>query len=331
MRKYARLLSLIRLNLIVVTVFVIGLSSYVFVPFASASELEDAVSAIEENLTRVHNASGEQEEKAETPLIKLFVQYGTQIREVSFAQIDSMVLSFDGDYERTVPTESVFGKHILYNDDFTLVMAYMPIDSSLDSKDFGNIDKEILYSVSLSRGDKSITMSNSMHTQEIAFSTYSADRSMPNKTVNSIDELLTFFESEMDGIVPETLRSIGTPISNSQKIKNTIEYRSKEYTNCKVTDIVVNIETFSNPVQHIVLVYIEYGLNNSLDKTQEMIDIYSDDMAAYLAQMYDSLSEVCVFWTVPKYYDSNIAAKCSYNIHDEKAFIADKIGLLYQK
>ena len=316
---------------------VIALSLIVSCAFAAgetekknASALQEAVSAVEERFGRIQ---GESEEKysMEPCLINLFVEFGIQIREASFRQIDNAVSSFEGYCERTAPTSTEFGEHHLIDENgFELTMAYMPIDSSFDSKDFGNVDKEILYSVSLSRGDKSITMSNSMHTQEIAFLTYSADRSMPNKTVNSIDELLDFFKKEMDGVVPEALRNVGTPISISQRIKTAVEHRSKEYTECKVTDIVVSMETNSDPIRYIVSVYIEYGLNNSLDKTQEMVDIYSDDMAAYLAQTYDSLSEIYVFCTLPKYFENNMAAKCSYHIHDEQAFIADKIGLLYQ-
>ena len=296
------------------------------------ASLEEILSALEERQELTQKESAEKESNKESSLVNLFVEFGIQIREASFRQIDSAVSSFDGYCERTVPTNTEFGEHKLIDDNgFELTMAYMPIDSSFDSKDFGNIDKEMLYSVSLSHGDNSITMSNSMHTQEIEFSTYSADRSSPNKTVNSIDELLNFFENEMNGFVPESLRGVHLSPSMSQQIKTTIEYRSKEYTDCQVTDITVNIETNSDPIQHIVLVYCEYARNNSLDTTREMIDIYSDDIAAYLAQKHDSVSEVYVFWTVPKYYANNIAAKCSYNIHDAKAFIADKFGDLYQK
>ena len=259
------------------------------------------------------------------------MEFGCQIRDISYQQVDDAVMSFDGTCERTVPTNSVFGQHRLIDENgFELSMEYMPIDSSYDSNDFGNVEKEMLCSITLSCENKYIQMSNSMHTREVAYTTYSEDRAVQSKTVGSLAELVSFFEREMGGIVPGELRNIEAPENKSVKIKNTVEYRAKEYTNCALTDCVVNVTTGQEQNYHIVLVYIEYARNTSLDKTKEMIEVYSDDMAAYIAQEHDTISEVYVFWTVPKYYGTDIAAKCSYEANAGHAYIVERYGLLFK-
>lgn len=290
-----------------------------------------AGSPLEEAMNKANSILKRSEEQIiETPLLEIFIDFGNQIGTISFRQVDHFVKSAGFKYERTVPTNSAFGKHILYDENgFEFTMSYMPLDSSFDSKDFGNLDKEMLDLISLSRHECSITMSDKMHTVDVGYWTYDKSRSVPNQQVYSIDSLLSFFQNSMDGIVADELKNAKTAVSESQKIESTIEKRAKEYTRCTLESVEVNRASGQSSIKYVVMVYFEYGIN-SLDVTKERINTYSDDLAAYLAQKHDAVAEVYIFWTVPRYYEDEIAAKCSYSVANGHAYIDSRYGLIYR-
>ena len=59
----------------------------------------------------------------------------------------------------------------------------------------------------------------------------------------------------------------------------------------------------------IALVYLTWKVKNKADTTKEMLRLFSDDLAAHLAQDYENVQEVAVFWEV-EYLQSN--GKLSY-------------------
>lgn len=301
---------------------------------AAASNNQKARDKIQSILDAVNDAKRYQSEnlaQIETPLIDLFIDCGVCIENISFDNVDDYLKNTKFEYERILPTSEDLGSHSIYDDNgFVLYMGYMPIDSSYDSKDFGNTAKEMLYCVQLSCGDRSISMSNNMHTTEIICSTYDKSSNTPHKQVSSLESLLNFFQDAMGGAVPDELWNVALPTSSSSQIKRTIQHRSEEYSGSETYEIKINIENGSNPTKYIIAVYFEWKMNVNLDKVTELITIYSDDLAAYIANKHDDVSEVYAFWKVPKFYDDTIAAKNGYILTNGHAYIDTRYGLIYK-
>lgn len=267
----------------------------------------------------------------ETHLIDIFIEYAQGIRKLSFKAVEDSLYASGYDFDSVVPTNKDFGSHDLYDENgFDLHMGYMPIDSSYDSQDFGKVEKEMLDMVALSRGDRSITVTNNMHTTGVEYVTYDKERSEPNQEVSSMDELLKFFQDEMGGAVTEKLteKFVGLP-SGSSEIEQIVKLRAEEYPECKIKELNVNLEYGSEDEKYIIMAYLEWNRKNSLKKIKELIQIYSDDLAAYLAGRRDDISEIYVFWMIPEYYGEDVAAKSSYDVRDGNAYRDSQFGFLY--
>ena len=50
---------------------------------------------------------------------------------------------------------------------------------------------------------------------------------------------------------------------------------------------------------YVALVYLTWNVQNSPKTSKEMLDMYSSDLAAYLASECPNVSEVAIFWQVP--------------------------------
>ncbi|MFD1205712.1 hypothetical protein ACFQ38_11435 [Sporosarcina contaminans] len=63
---------------------------------------------------------------------------------------------------------------------------------------------------------------------------------------------------------------------------------------------------------YIVLPKLKWDVKNSSKTTKEMLEMYSDHIAAKLADQKD-VSEITVFWEVPHHLEGDIIAKFMYN------------------
>ena len=83
-----------------------------------------------------------------------------------------------------------------------------------------------------------------------------------------------------------------------------------EYSKTDINEITINDDLSTDESDdYIALVYLTWNVKNSGKTSKEMLKMYSDDLAATLANQNDSVTEIAIFWTVP-YLDDN--AKCSY-------------------
>ena len=74
---------------------------------------------------------------------------------------------------------------------------------------------------------------------------------------------------------------------------------------------------------YIVLPHLVWNVKNETDMTQQMLELYSSDLAATLYNECPDVAEVCIFWTVP--YDNNGSAKMWFTRENGGMAWGDKI------
>ena len=109
--------------------------------------------------------------------------------------------------------------------------------------------------------------------------------------------------------VAEALDNTEEPMASIERVIR--DRINDEYTYSDIDRITIN-EDLGTDVEsdYIALVYITWTQQNSGETSKEVLKLYSDDLAATVAQKCDNVQEIAVFWTVP--YLNNAKAKCSY-------------------
>lgn len=108
-------------------------------------------------------------------------------------------------------------------------------------------------------------------------------------------------------------------------IEKTIKDRvSDEYsrTVIKKIDINENLGT-DDEDDYIVLPHLKWDVENKPKMTREMLETYSDDLAATLAK-HTNITEITIFWEVPYHLEGNNVAKMSYSRSGDGMAIGEK-------
>lgn len=96
---------------------------------------------------------------------------------------------------------------------------------------------------------------------------------------------------------------------------------SSEYTFTTIDEIKVNRSYDDSG--YIVLVNLTWDQKNSEATSEEVLKMYSDDLAAYLAGQYDDVISVALFWKVP--YLTTETTKFSYDRKGDNMFLSDSV------
>lgn len=318
------------ISVFLITIFLIG--SLMCIPTENAIA-SDASSYIEDALRSVIDAqSGNVKKSAfDSVLIDYFVDYSSRLRSASYADIESELRKTGLKYKSTKPTSSKFGSHHVYDNNVELYFGYYPVNSSLNSKDFGNINKEMLCSLELSYGELSISVSNSMHTKGITYTTHDPSRTPVNETVISLSRLLSFYENTMGGAIHDngSKKHTNQDEITDSGIKSIIERRAtQEYFYTQIDSVEINYCSVDSMGQNRVVIVKGKWTGKSTKNVAENIKIFSDDMAAWLHKNSDVVAELYVFWTVPAIHKSNTAAKYTYHFYNHGAVCTNTSGYL---
>ena len=97
-----------------------------------------------------------------------------------------------------------------------------------------------------------------------------------------------------------------------------------EYGGSELDSITINEHLGTeNPDDYILLVYADFKRKKFADTTEKMINMYSSDLAASIAEKYPEVQEVVVMWDA-EYI--GVSAKCSYERRDDgRMYIMDKM------
>ena len=99
-------------------------------------------------------------------------------------------------------------------------------------------------------------------------------------------------------------------LTEKEQIEKILTERIEEYHNSVIDRITINDDLGTEDENdYIALVYLTWNTKNSGKLSKEMLKMYSDDLAATLANENDTVQEIAIFWTVPYLNDT---AKCSY-------------------
>lgn len=137
------------------------------------------------------------------------------------------------------------------------------------------------------------------------------------------DETASIEPGEEKAVVNEHLLSISNNIAG--KIESTIRQRvSDKYDNTDITKITVNEDAGTdNPDDYIALVYLKWNVKNSESTSEEMLSMYSNDLAATVSEEYEDVQEITIFWEVP--YLTDNTSKWTFERKEKNMYLTDSI------
>lgn len=101
------------------------------------------------------------------------------------------------------------------------------------------------------------------------------------------------------------------------------------YTTASIEKIEINDDMGSDkPNKLIALVHLSFDAKNSSQTSYNMVEMYSDDLAAKIGSENDTINQIAVFWKVPYIDEDETLAKFSYERSGEHMIITDKVSSL---
>lgn len=120
-------------------------------------------------------------------------------------------------------------------------------------------------------------------------------------------------ESAPDAEVTAPAAASETPVilTETQEIEKILTDRiTEQYTMTQIDSITINDDLGTDADgDYIALVYLTWNQKNTGKTSKKMLEMYSSDLAATLAENNSSVNEIAIFWTVPYLNDT---AKCNY-------------------
>ena len=119
------------------------------------------------------------------------------------------------------------------------------------------------------------------------------------------------------------------PLSETDAIKEVIKNRIEEkYNGTDIDSITINEDSGTEETgNYIALVYLTWNVSNSAKTSKEMLEMYSEDLAAIVAEGCSNVQEIAVFWTVPYL---NGSAKCAYERKGDGMYLSDTSWLGFE-
>ncbi|WP_342493673.1 hypothetical protein [Bacillus sp. FSL R5-0712] len=110
------------------------------------------------------------------------------------------------------------------------------------------------------------------------------------------------------------------------EIKTIIE---ENYKTTSIEKIEINEDMGSNENNKLIaLVYLSFDALNTSKTAYNMVEMYSDDLAANIGKDNDTVNQIAVFWKVPYIDEDETVAKFSYERSGEQMKITDKVSSL---
>ncbi|MCM3045227.1 MULTISPECIES: hypothetical protein [Bacillus] len=110
------------------------------------------------------------------------------------------------------------------------------------------------------------------------------------------------------------------------EIKKIIE---ENYKTTSIEKIEINEDMGASEKNKLIaLVYLSFDALNTSKTAYNMVEMYSDDLAANIGKDNDTVNQVAVFWKVPYIDEEETVAKFSYERSGEHMIITDKVSSL---
>lgn len=112
-------------------------------------------------------------------------------------------------------------------------------------------------------------------------------------------------------------------LSREEEIQAAVEdVIAEDFKGTDIDKIAVNENLGLEDGSYIVQPHLTWNVKNKEKTTREMLEQYSDHLAAKLAAETD-VSEITVFWEVPYHKEDNNVAKFSYTREDDKMMVEE--------
>lgn len=260
---------------------------------------------------------------------KTMLHYANSLAKVSYAEVKSYLDEIGYNYETTIGSDELATFNVVC-DGGKMYLGFYPL-SDEDSA-YGDPGREMLSALEFSNGEKWITISDTLHINAGELITGDKERDPVNQNVNSLQELIDFYNTKMGGSVTIDPGVTVSTDSDREKIvsQSISSHVSSTYTYTTVENVNVNSNAgTSDPDDFIVLVDLRWDQKNSISTSQSMLEMYGDDLAATLAAEYSDASEITLFWEVPYLLENSVCAKYSYSCSGGKAYRTETTGPLY--
>lgn len=132
------------------------------------------------------------------------------------------------------------------------------------------------------------------------------EESAEDETEDAAEETEAVEESD------DTDEAAEVPTSRDEEISHIVEsIIDEDLDNTEISEIKVNENMGLEDGSYIVLPHLIWDVKNKPKTTKEMIEMYSDHLAAKLADE-DDISEITVFWEVPYHKEGDNIIKHGY-------------------
>lgn len=127
-----------------------------------------------------------------------------------------------------------------------------------------------------------------------------------------------------EAVVAETVKP-AEPATPEEALTEYITARITEhYPRTDIDKIEINEDLGTEEEgDYVALIYLTWNVKNKPEMTEQMLQMYSDDMAASLAIDHPEVQAMAVFWEVP--YLNASASKWSYGRKDGGMYMDDKV------
>lgn len=154
-----------------------------------------------------------------------------------------------------------------------------------------------------------------------------ADEAETTTSQEQDDSELSESENTEDNKTTES--NTNSDVTNEESPKTDIEnairtHITDQYSDTDIDSITINDDLGTEiDGDFIALVYLTWNVKNSVKTSKEVLELYSGDLAATIAESCPDVQELAIFWTVP--YLDNANAKCSYERKEGKMFTMDNV------
>ena len=94
--------------------------------------------------------------------------------------------------------------------------------------------------------------------------------------------------------------------------------------NTDITNIEINKDASVDEERYIVLVNLKWDVKNKPKTTKDMLDMYSDHLAAKLADN-ELIHELVLFWEVPYHKEGQSILKRTYQNKEDGMYLEDEV------
>jgi len=128
------------------------------------------------------------------------------------------------------------------------------------------------------------------------------------------DEEVSASEEEDDDDSQENIDDIESDVNNIV---------DEDLDNTSITELRINEDASTDEERYIVLVDLEWDFKNKPNTTKDMLDMYSDHLAAKMADN-DLIYELVLFWEVPYHKEDDTILKRTYENKDGGMHLTDE-------